>query len=62
MKKLIALIALATLSLTACNTWQGVKTDAKEAGNATVHGLEKAGQATGRGLEKAGQKLQSVSE
>ena len=41
-------IALA-LSVTACNTWSGIKQDAKQ-----------AGQAAGKGIEKAGEKIQEV--
>lgn len=51
-----------SLSLAACNTWQGVKEDAKEAGQATGRGIEKAGQATGRGIEKAGEKIQDIAK
>lgn len=53
MKRFAAILSVFALafSLTACNTWSGVKQDAKE-----------AGQATGRGLEKAGEKLQNASQ
>lgn len=51
-----------SLSLAACNTWQGVKEDAKDAGHAAGRGIEKAGQATGRGIEKAGEKIQDISK
>jgi predicted small secreted protein len=52
--KTIAWIAAAfalSLTLTACNTWSGVKQDAKE-----------AGQAAGKGIEKAGEKIQDVAK
>jgi predicted small secreted protein len=51
-----------SFSLAACNTWQGVKEDAKDAGHAAGRGIEKAGQATGRGIEKAGEKIQDISK
>lgn len=53
MKRFAAILGVFALafSLTACNTWSGVKQDAKE-----------AGQATGQGLEKAGEKLQEASQ
>lgn len=57
----ITAVAL-SLSLAACNTWQGVKEDAKDAGHAAGRGIEKAGQATGRGIEKAGEKIQDISK
>lgn len=38
-------------ALAACNTWSGVKQDAKE-----------VGQAAGKGLEKAGEKIQGVAK
>ena len=52
--KRIAIIAAAfalSLTLGACNTWSGVKQDAKE-----------AGQAAGKGIEKAGEKVQEVAK
>ena len=53
MKRFAAILGMlaGAFSLSACNTWSGVKQDAKE-----------AGQATGRGLEKAGEKVQEVSQ
>ena len=63
--KTIAWIATSlalSLTLAGCNTWQGVKQDAKEAGQATGRGIEKAGQAAGRGVEKAGEKIQDISK
>jgi predicted small secreted protein len=54
--------ALLAVTLAGCNTWSGVKQDAKEAGQAAGRGVEKAGQATGRGIEKAGEKIQDVSK
>ena len=50
----LLIAGVAVMSLAGCNTWQGAKQDAREAGQATGRGIEKAGQATGRGLEKAG--------
>ena len=46
MKKIVlsAFILVTSLSLTACNTWSGVKEDAKAVGHATGDGLEKAGE------------------
>lgn len=40
-----------SVSVTACNTWSGVKQDAKE-----------AGQAAGQGIEKAGEKIKDVAK
>ncbi|MBL0919774.1 MAG: entericidin EcnAB [Hydrogenophaga sp.] len=63
--KTIACIATAlalALPLSACNTWGGVKQDAKEVGQAAGRGVEKAGVATGRGIEKAGEKIQEISK
>lgn len=52
MKKTTALLALAlAFVLTGCNTWTGVKQDAKD-----------AGQATGKGIEKAGEKIRDISK
>ena len=45
MKKTTAFIALALAALLAgCNTWTGVKQDAKEVGQSTGKGIEKAGE------------------
>jgi predicted small secreted protein len=41
---LIALMMAAAFALPGCNTWSGVKQDAKAAGHATGEGLEKAGE------------------
>ncbi|WP_332739673.1 entericidin EcnAB [Hydrogenophaga sp.] len=52
--KRIAWIATAfalSLTLAACNTWSGVKQDAKEVGTAA-----------GKGIEKAGEKIQGVAK
>ncbi|MDO9437380.1 entericidin EcnAB [Hydrogenophaga sp.] len=52
--KRIAFTAIAfalSLTLAACNTWTGVKQDAKQ-----------AGQAAGKGIEKAGEKVQDVAK
>ncbi|MDR7094796.1 entericidin EcnAB [Hydrogenophaga laconesensis] len=52
--KRIAVIAAAfalSLTLAACNTWSGVKQDAKE-----------VGQAAGKGIERAGEKVQEVAK
>ncbi len=53
MKRFAAILGMFAMvfSLSACNTWSGVKQDAKE-----------AGQATGRGIEKAGEKIQEISQ
>ena len=52
MKTFLALIATsALLLLSGCNTWSGVKQDAKEAGTAA-----------GKGIEKAGEKIRDVSQ
>ena len=50
MKQLIALLCC-TFALAACNTWTGVKEDARA-----------AGQATGKGIEKAGEKIQDIAK
>ena len=47
----LSAIAAAALTLAACNTWSGVKQDARE-----------AGQAAGKGIEKAGEKVQDVAK
>jgi len=56
-RKLALLLMGVALALAGCNTWHGVKQDAKEVGgtvtNAVGTGLEKAGE----GLEKAGDKV-----
>mgnify|MGYP003610953093 CR=1 FL=1 len=63
MKKTTAFTALAlAFVLAGCNTWQGVKQDAKDVGEATGRGIQKAGQATGEGLEKAGEKIKGVAQ
>ena len=63
MKKTTAFIALALAALLAgCNTWTGVKQDAKDVGEATGRGIEKAGEATGKGIEKAGEKIRDISK
>ncbi len=52
MKTFIALVTTsALLLLSACNTWSGVKQDAKEAGTAA-----------GKGIEKAGEKIKDISK
>ncbi len=53
MKRIAFIVTAFTLSLTlaACNTWSGVKQDARE-----------AGQAAGKGIEKAGEKVQEVAK
>ena len=52
MKTFLALIAAsALLLLSGCNTWSGVKQDAKEAGTAA-----------GKGIEKAGEKIRDISQ
>jgi predicted small secreted protein len=53
MKSLMSLVAVLalTLSVSACNTWSGVKEDAKG-----------VGQAAGSGIEKAGEKIKEVSK
>jgi predicted small secreted protein len=64
MKKTLtaASILLATLALTACNTWEGAKQDARVVGDKTVEGGKKAGRAVGTGLEKAGEGLGTAGE
>ncbi len=57
-----ASILLATLALTACNTWEGAKQDARVVGDKTVEGTKKAGQAVGTGLEKAGEGISGAGE
>ncbi|KUM02893.1 entericidin EcnAB [Chromobacterium subtsugae] len=61
MKKEIVWICLALL-LAACNTVQGIKTDAKEGGQAVGHGLQKAGQAIGNAVEKGGEAIKRTAE
>ncbi|MBS0466654.1 MAG: entericidin EcnAB [Proteobacteria bacterium] len=52
MRKIAAFTVMAlSLVLAGCNTWSGVKEDAKE-----------AGQATGKGIEKAGEKIRDISK
>ena len=53
MKKIATLMGTiaVVLAVAGCNTWSGVKQDAKQ-----------AGQATGKGIEKAGEKIQQVSQ
>lgn len=64
MKKTLtaAAIMLATLGLTACNTWEGAKQDARVVGDKTVEGTKKAGHAVGTGLEKAGEAVTGAGE
>ena len=57
-----ASILLATFALTACNTWEGAKQDARVVGDKTVEGTKKAGQAVGKGLEKAGEGISGAGE
>ncbi|MBX3609080.1 MAG: entericidin EcnAB [Hydrogenophaga sp.] len=53
MKRIPWFIAAAAVcaALAGCNTWSGVKQDAKE-----------VGQAAGKGIEKAGEKIQDVAK
>ncbi|GAB1385679.1 hypothetical protein MASR1M59_08270 [Melaminivora sp.] len=51
MKPTIALLLCSLLALSGCNTWTGVKQDAKQ-----------AGQATGKGIERAGEKIQDIAK
>ncbi|WP_066269503.1 entericidin EcnAB [Hydrogenophaga palleronii] len=53
MKRIAFIVTAFTLSLTltACNTWSGVKQDAKD-----------VGQAAGKGIEKAGEKVQEIAK
>ncbi|MDP1685944.1 entericidin EcnAB [Hydrogenophaga sp.] len=53
MKTFACIVTALTLSLSiaGCNTWSGVKQDAKQ-----------AGQAAGKGVEKAGEKIQEVAK
>ncbi|MDR0275860.1 MAG: hypothetical protein LBI48_11100 [Burkholderiaceae bacterium] len=53
--KLTLLLIGAALALAGCNTWHGVKQDAKEAGSAVTH-------AVGTGLDKAGEGLSTAGE
>jgi predicted small secreted protein len=46
-----AAFAALSLTLAGCNTWSGVKQDAKEVGTAA-----------GKGIEKAGEKIQGVAK
>ena len=63
MKKLTAAaIVLATLGLTACNTWEGAKQDARVVGDKTVEGTKNAGQAVGTGLEKSGEGISNAGD
>ena len=55
-------IVLAALGLSACNTWEGAKQDARVVGDKTVEGTKKAGQAVGKGLEKAGEGISGAGE
>ena len=58
---LIAIVCAAT-ALSACNTWEGAKQDARIVGDKTVEGAKKAGSAVGTGLEKAGEGLGTAGE
>jgi predicted small secreted protein len=63
MKKTTAFTALALACVLAgCNTWQAVKQDAKDVGEAAGRGIQKAGQATGDGIQKAGEKIKDVAQ
>lgn len=64
MKKTLtaASLLLAALALTACNTWEGAKQDARVVGDKTVEGTKKAGRAVGTGLEKAGEGISGAGE
>lgn len=63
MKALTAAVALlAVLGLSACNTWEGAKQDARVVGDKTVEGTKKAGKAVGTGLEKAGEGISGAGE
>ncbi|MBX9346373.1 entericidin EcnAB [Chromobacterium vaccinii] len=61
MKKTMVCLSLALL-LAGCNTVQGIKTDAKEGGQAVGHGLQKAGQAVGNAVEKGGQAIEHAAQ
>ena len=58
----VILGCLLTATLAGCNTWSGVKQDAREVGQSAGHGIQKAGEATGKGIEKAGEKIQDISK
>ncbi|MEN2425186.1 entericidin EcnAB [Chromobacterium vaccinii] len=61
MRKEMVCLSLALL-LAGCNTVQGIKTDAKEGGQAVGHGLQKAGQAVGNAVEKGGQAIEHAAQ
>jgi predicted small secreted protein len=61
MNKPIVWLSLALL-LGGCNTVQGIKTDAKEGGQAVEHGLQKAGKAIGNAVEKGGEAIKRTAE
>jgi predicted small secreted protein len=48
---MIATVFAFALATAGCNTWSGVKQDAKQ-----------VGQAAGQGIEKAGEKIKDVSK
>ena len=60
MQPKLALLLIAAAALAGCNTWHGVKQDAKDAGNAVTStvgtGLDKAGE----GLTTAGEKVKGT--
>jgi predicted small secreted protein len=51
----LAWLLISAAALAGCNTWHGVKQDAKEAGGAVTN-------AVGTGLEKAGEGLNTAGE
>ena len=51
MKSFTAVLLCCAFALAGCNTWSGVKQDAREVGHST-----------GKGIEKAGEKIQQITQ
>jgi predicted small secreted protein len=62
----LALLLISAAALAGCNTWHGVKQDAREAGSTVKEAGKEVGgavtNAVGTGLEKAGEGLNTAGE
>ncbi len=57
--QILLMIALGSTAI-GCNTVDGAKQDAKEAGQAVEKGVRRAGEATGRAVERTGTAIEDT--
>jgi predicted small secreted protein len=60
--KLALLLIAAAAALAGCNTWQGAKQDAKDAGSAVTNAVGSGLEKTGQGLDRAGSNVKSAGD